>query len=68
MANQELLSDFAKEINKDWTSGYFACVQNGRLLVKYNSILVASISKGLQIEMHEDDDDVQEQLEYMITR
>lgn len=69
MNNTEILQQFAREINKDWSSEYSAIVQDAELRVKYNHLVIALVDKRFDIEMLESGhEDTEQQLAYMISR
>ena len=75
MTNLELLKEFVKEINKDWLSNYRAKFENNVLIVEYETYDENNNSKWVEagwinsdLDFGGDDEDIVEQLEYMINR
>lgn len=73
--NTELLQNFANEINNEWTSNYSAILENNTLTVYcevYNENNIPSkVEAGWinsKLDFGGDDEDVVDQLKYMIER
>lgn len=68
METIELLKNFSKEINKEWSSEYNSIIQDGELRLKHNDVVIAIIDEDLDLSMLEEDKDAEEQLIYMLQR
>lgn len=65
----EQFQNWAKEINKDWSPEYRADARDEELRVYFNNLLIVTVDKKFDIEMHEEGhEDVVGQLQYMIER